>query len=190
MAPAALLLSLVLLVLVVVRGIGNDLRTYGRLSEGTANIVAAAFLLDAMIVFVAAGGHVLPIAISQTLALAVGLPLLFAGLVITGAACQALGSRQRLLGMRIDAVVTTNAYELSRHPFYLGWSLTLIGAAIAGQSWVALVLATISAVLMVVIARREERVLIEQMHDAYSSYRERTRPLLGRPAASGSSSPR
>lgn len=185
MAPAGILLSLVLLVLVVVRGVGNDLRDHGRLSEGTANIVAAAFLLDAMIVLVASAGHVLEIAMPPALALAVGLPLLVAGLVIAGAACRELGSRQRLLGMRIDAVVTTNAYALSRHPFYIGWGLTLLGAAIAGQSWLALVLATSTAVLMVVIARREERVLTERMHDAYSSYRRRTRPLVGRPTATG-----
>ena len=181
---------LLLLVLVVVRGVGNDLRAQGRLSEGTANIVAAAFLLDAMIVTVASAGHVLEIAMPQALALAVGLPLLVCGLVMAGAACKALGSRERLLGMRIDAVVTTEAYGFSRHPFYLGWSLTLVGAAIAGQSWLALLVAVLSAVAMAVIARREEHVLSERMDDAYSSYRKRTRPLLGRAAATGSPSSR
>ena len=80
MAPAALLLGLVLVVLAVVRGVGEDLGSYGRLSEGTAHVVAAAFLL-------------------------------------------------------IDVIITDGAYKFSRHPFYLGSSLTLIGAAVAGRSW-------------------------------------------------------
>lgn len=189
MAPAGILLSLSLLALVVLRGIGSDLRAHGRLTEGTANIVAAAFLLDAMIVFLASAGHVLEIAIPQPLALALGVPLLFAGLLLAGAACRELGSRERLLGMRIDAVITTNAYAVSRHPFYVGSSLTLLGAAIAGQSWLALVLAASSAAAMFVVARREERLLTHRMPDAYRSYRIRTPALVGRPTATGAPSP-
>lgn len=180
MAPFGFVLGLSLLVLAVIRGVNDDLRSRGQLSEGTANVVAAAFLLDAMIVFVAAGGHVAAMPLSETPALVIGWPVLLAGLFITGAACQALDSRERLLGVRIDAVVSTGAYRFSRHPFYIGSSLTLLGAAIAGQSWFALGLATATAVFLAVLARREERVLLERMPDAYSAYRGRTRPLFGR----------
>lgn len=180
MAPFGLVLGLLLVVLAVVRGVSDDVRAYGRLSEGTANLVAAAFLLDAMVVFIAAAGHVVPASLPEPLALMIGLPLLVGGLVVAGAACRALGSRERLLGMRLDTVVTSSAYGISRHPFYLGWSLTLIGAAIAGQSWFAIVLATVSALFLVLLARREERFLAERMSDTYSSYQQGTRGLVGR----------
>ena len=134
-------------------------------------------------------GHVLQIAMPQWLALAAGLPLLVAGLILAGAACRELGSRERLLGMRIDAVVTTNAYAVSRHPFYLGSSLMLVGAAIAGQWWLALALAASTAAAMSVVARREERVLTDLMQDAYTRYRRRTPSLVGRPTAAGAPSP-
>lgn len=189
MAPLILVSGMVLLLfLAVARGVADDVSRYGHLSEATANVTAAVFLLDAMIVFVAAAGHVVPLDLSSTLALVVGLPLLVVGLGMAGAACRALGSRARLLGISIDTVVTTNAFGISRHPFYLGWSLALFGAAISGRSTVALVLAVVTAMALGLVAWREERVLTGQMREAYGSYRQRTRRLLGRraPVRSGS----
>lgn len=182
------LLGLVLLVLAVFRGVGEDMRRQGHLSESTANVVALAFLLDATLVSVAAAGNVAPISLPHTLALIAGLPLLIGGLVMAAAASQALRSRRRLLGISIDAVVTTGVYGISRHPFYLGSSLALLGAAIAGRSWLALVLAAITALVLRAVARSEERVLADRLHDAYAVYQRQTRRLLGRRSGEPSAS--
>lgn len=174
------LLGLILLVLAVVRGVGEDMRRQGHLSESTANVVALAFLLDATLVFVAAAGHVAPIDVAQTPALIAGLPLLAGGLILAAAASQALRSRERLLGISIDAVITAGVYGISRHPFYLGSIMALFGAALAGRSWLALALAAVTALVLRAVARNEERVLSERMHDDYAGYRRQTRRLLGR----------
>lgn len=173
-------LGLVLLVIAIIRGVGEDARQHGRLAESTANLVAATFVLDATLIFVAAAGQVAPIPLPAVVALPLGLTLLVAGLFSGVAAAHALQSRERLLGIRIDEVISTGPFRYSRHPFYVGAVLAFLGAALLGRSGFALAMVALTALALYALAVREEAFLQDQLGEPYRAFRARTPRLFGR----------
>jgi protein-S-isoprenylcysteine O-methyltransferase Ste14 len=76
-------------------------------------------------------------------------------------------------------LVTAGPYAHVRHPVYLGFSLALLGIAVAFANWVALLI-----LLLLIVpgllwrAREEERVLAETFGEQYRLYRQRTKLLI------------
>ena len=175
--------AMAVLAFVVHRWAGDELERERRLSPGAANAALALFALHAALVAISALGGVLQVNASATLALVVGSPLFVIGTTLAFGAARALGSRERLLAMRADEVVADGPYAHARHPFYLGWTVGLLGLAIGGRSWLALGLVALLAVALIRIARGEERWLIQELGAAYSGYRDGTPALLGRARA-------
>lgn len=79
---------------------------------------------------------------------------------------------------QLDALVTTGAYGLSRHPMYLGWSLMYVGIGLALRSAWLLAMAPVLGVLVHRVVRREERRLDEAFGAPYRAYRSRVRRYL------------
>ena len=105
-----------------------------------------------------------------------------AGLVLTGLAAYALdplelsGVRQAWYGgdgasragKPADALSTTGAYGLVRHPIYLGW--VLIVWSVPAMTGTRLVFAAVSTLYLVVAIPFEERQMRRTMGQAYTDY--------------------
>jgi protein-S-isoprenylcysteine O-methyltransferase Ste14 len=76
---------------------------------------------------------------------------------------------------------TRGVYSLSRHPMYLSMIIIYLGTAIAGASWVFLLLGAASAFWVAIEARVEERYCLKHYGDAYRDYMKRTPRWLGLP---------
>lgn len=163
----------------VCRWAGDELARDQRLSVGAATAVGALFVLYAMIVLLAALGSVIPIEAPPTVAFTLGAPVALAGASLTAWAAASLGSRERLLAVQIDRLITDGPYRRERHPFYAGLSLALLGAALAGRSALALGLVAIMIVALIRLARGEERMLAAALGPDYELYRDRTPALIG-----------
>ena len=172
---------------VVHRWASDEFARDRRLSRSAAAAVGMAFFLLTALVVVASAGAVLSIDLPQLPSLLAGGALAGVGLTIMTAALNALGSRERALGIRIDRLVTHGPYRFSRHPFYFAWWLTLFGSAVAGRSGLALGLAALTVPALVRISVGEERRLKDEHGTAYEDYRRQARALVGRrrPRSSG-----
>lgn len=163
---------------VVHRWVSDEFARERRLSAGAANAALAVFVLHLLLVSISSYGGVLAIDVPSVIALGVGIPLALAGAVLAFLAMRALGSRERILAMRIDSLVVKGPFRYSRHPFYLGWTTFLLGVAVWGRSALALGLVGLLAVALARMAWNEERWLSQDM-ESYPDYRRRTPAVLG-----------
>jgi protein-S-isoprenylcysteine O-methyltransferase Ste14 len=112
---------------------------------------------------------------------AIGLVVDAVGVGIAYWARSSLGAAWGLLPRAGGAtgLVTSGPYARVRHPVYLGFSLGLLGIAVAFANWAALLL-----LLLLIVpgllwrVREEERVLAEAFGDDYQLYRRRTKLLI------------
>jgi len=102
------------------------------------------------------------------------------GAALAFGSLRALGSRERALGVRTDIVVSEGPYSYARHPFYMGWTVALLGIALAGRSAVALALVILLGIALTRVARGEERLLREELGEPYDRYQRQAPALLGR----------
>lgn len=114
-------------------------------------------------------------------------PLLVAGIVLAVAgwvlfiwSTLVLVRRGGFAGLETTQLVTGGPFRFSRHPQSLGWTLLLLGLAIASRSVVALVLVGAFAVFATRYARIEERQLGDRFGEAFERYRRRTAAAFGR----------
>ena len=168
------------LAFVVHRWLGDELERERRLSAGAVNAALALFLLHALLVAISAVAGVVAIGGPQAVFLPVGGMLAVAGVAFAIAGVKALGSREVFLAMRAPTeVVRHGAFGLSRHPFYLGWALALLGVAVAGRSALALALVALLAVALLRIAAGEERWLSAELGSDYDDYRQHAPAVIG-----------
>lgn len=74
-----------------------------------------------------------------------------------------------------DRLITEGPYRWIRHPFYLGYILGALAAAVAIDSLALAVIAAIMIAISVAAAIHEERVWLKSAHaEAYRAYRART----------------
>ena len=169
-----------LLAFVVHRWLGDELERERRLSAGAVNAALALFLLHALLVTISSLAGVAAIGAPSVLAVAVGLVLAGVGVASAVTGVRALGSRAVFLAMRPpDQVVRYGPYRFSRHPFYLGWALVVLGIAVAGRSALALALAALLVVALVRIAAGEERWLSAELGSDYDDYRDAAPAVIG-----------
>jgi protein-S-isoprenylcysteine O-methyltransferase Ste14 len=80
-----------------------------------------------------------------------------------------------------QTVVTRGAYGFVRHPLYLQAILVWLTVALGFSSVTALVITLLYVIpAYVVFARSEEKMMLERLSEAYSSYRERVGMFLPR----------
>jgi protein-S-isoprenylcysteine O-methyltransferase Ste14 len=115
-----------------------------------------------------------------------GLALLLAATAGTIAARLALGSMWSSAATlkRGDALRTSGAYRVTRHPIYTGILVMLVGTALTQGlgRWAALLVA-VTLVLLAKI-RAEERLLTSEFPEEYECYRRQVPQLLPRPRRS------
>lgn len=178
--------ALAFLAFFVYRWAGDELARERRLSLGAATALVALFILHAMMVVLAALGGVVLIDAPVGVAIVLGAIPAVGGAALAVVALRALGSKERALAIDFGSVVTRGPYRRERHPFYAGWILALLGVAIAGRSGFALGLVVVLSVVLIVVARFEERLLAAEFGAEYERYRGRTPAVavLRRPSPS------
>jgi protein-S-isoprenylcysteine O-methyltransferase Ste14 len=75
-------------------------------------------------------------------------------------------------------LVTTGVYHYIRHPFYssllfLGWGILL-----KNVSWIGILLAVITTILLIITARKEEIENIQYFGEKYQEYMKRTKMFV------------
>jgi protein-S-isoprenylcysteine O-methyltransferase Ste14 len=73
-------------------------------------------------------------------------------------------------GHQLSGVVRTGAYAFTRHPRYTGYMLTLLSMACLTGALRIFLLAIVSILLYQIVARLEERELLEHYGRAYEAY--------------------
>jgi protein-S-isoprenylcysteine O-methyltransferase Ste14 len=108
-------------------------------------------------------------------------PLLVGGLVIAALgwllfawATVTLVRRADFEGLQTTKLVTDGPFRFSRHPQSLGWTILLLGIAIASRSVIALGLVVAFGLFASRHARIEERQLATRFGTAFEQYRSRT----------------
>lgn len=153
-------------------------RTGTRRDKGSVFInVGTLFFAIAADFFIARRG----IAIMPVFAYYIGLILIILGLIIRQWAIAVLG-RFFTLTVQIQkdhTIVRNGPYKLIRHPSYSGLLITLIGIAVALQTWIGLLLNIF--VFTVVFGYRiyvEEKALRSALGDRYVAYSKETKRLI------------
>ena len=88
-------------------------------------------------------------------------------------------SDESLVGIeKTTELVTTGLYNYIRHPFYssllfLGWGILL-----KKVSWIGLVLASITTILLIITAKKEENENIEYFGEKYQEYMKQTKMFV------------
>ena len=162
----------------------RELEARGRLGPRTVLLAFAAYGGHASITLLAALRGSLPLAVDRLVAGSVGVVLLAAGGMLYLAGRSELGSFRRTWGLDCSRLVTAGVYRYSRHPQTLGALLVLTGAALAGRSGSALVLAGLLVPAAALWLPIEERFLERRFGEAYRRYRSRTPRFAGRPRGS------
>lgn len=163
------------------------LRARGEWSSGAELSLATsiggwlAYTLHAALVVWATIANAWPLSEPGAASIAVGAVLIALGAAMFGAGATAFRSLGRMQGTRADRLVTWGVYRYSRHPQNVGWGIALIGAAVAGLSGLALLLAAVYWAVMPYYLPLEERNVERLIGDEYRDYRRRAPALLGRP---------
>jgi protein-S-isoprenylcysteine O-methyltransferase Ste14 len=103
--------------------------------------------------------------------LVVGLLVSVAGWLLFIVATTQLVRRGAFVGLETTKLVTTGLFARMRHPQSVGWTILLLGVAIASRSVLGLALVAVFALFAARYARREERGLRERFGAAYERYR-------------------
>lgn len=85
----------------------------------------------------------------------------------------------------VDKAVTKGVFRISRNPMYFGFFLIPIGIGIACASWVFLLCAMLSIILLNILAIPEERMCLERYGNAYREYMNKTPKWIGIPKFGG-----
>jgi protein-S-isoprenylcysteine O-methyltransferase Ste14 len=78
---------------------------------------------------------------------------------------------------------TRGVFRYSRNPMYVGMFIQFIGTAVAGVSWLLLLLTLILIFAMWSVVKVEERTCLEKYSDSYREYMNRTNRWIGIPKA-------
>lgn len=150
-------------------------------SSGTRSGLAIWLLafFHANTVVAAASADVAKLPLPEGPSLAAGIAVGSVGWLLFLWATLALVRRADFEGLQTRRLVTTGPYRLARHPQSLGWTLLLLGIAIASRSVIGLLLVVAFALFAARHARLEDRHLAERFGDAFERYRQTTRSTLG-----------
>jgi protein-S-isoprenylcysteine O-methyltransferase Ste14 len=147
--------------------------------------VAAVWILYSVIflaVTVAAVVEAWPIGLPSSLAISIGCVLIVVGLVLEVGGLVSMASFHRMSGMQPDRLITSGAFRFSRNPQNVGLGTMMLGIAIVGDSWLALLAVACFWLLFRAYVGFEEAHLARAFGDEYEGYLRRTPRFLGRPS--------
>jgi protein-S-isoprenylcysteine O-methyltransferase Ste14 len=156
----------------------RDFTLLGRLTP--AAFVWLLLAYTGMTTAVAAAVIVSPATVDLSTPVAIGLGggLIVAGLVMYLSARITLRSFRTAWALRVDELITTGPYRLSRNPLVVGLVGILLGASVAARSLGAIVLSGVYVWMSALWIRLEEAVLLQQFGRAYEQYCQKVRRVL------------
>lgn len=159
----------------------REYETGGVLSDAT--VVAVWVLYPAIVVLVAleAVFGVWGIGLPTGLSIVAGFVLIVAGAALEVWGLASMASFQRMSGMQPDRLITGGAFRFSRNPQNVGIGLALVGAAVLGDSALALLTAAGFWVVFYAYVGFEEKHLARVFGAEYERYRQRTPRFFGLP---------
>lgn len=122
-------------------------------------------------------------AIPKSVAFVAGGIVLAGGFALFAWATRSLVNHGDFEGLRARRLVTGGPYGFMRQPQNAGWALMLLGVAIMGRSWVALILVAVFVVFVWLLGRLEARGLAVAFGADYERWRSRTPALPFAPVA-------
>lgn len=182
-ALVVVIVALALSAATLLRWVSEDYARFGRLTNGAAIAAWITGVTHAAIVTTAAAASLLAVPVYEPAAIALGAAVAGPGVLLVGRGLSAFASLDEILGRTNRALVTTGAYAISRNPQAVGWGLVLVGAAIAGRSAAAALLALPYWAFLIAYLPIEERHLRAVHGEPYESYARRVPRLLGRRGA-------
>lgn len=141
----------------------------------------SAYTVHALLVALAAVFGIWSVPLLPSVTTRAGLALVLLGLFLYGAAAVVMRSFARMSGRRADQLITSGVYRFTRHPQLVGWALVLLGIALWGRSWLALLLTALYLVGVIFLMPIEERKLIALYGQEYRNYQRRTPRFFGWP---------
>jgi protein-S-isoprenylcysteine O-methyltransferase Ste14 len=118
----------------------------------------------------------------------ISLTFLVVSLVLIYQGVQAFRKKGKVDQKRIDPhlvgiektteLVTSGLYHYLRHPFYSSLLFLCWGIFLKRVHWIGVILALITTIFLVIVARKEERENIEYFGDQYKEYRQRTKMFI------------
>ena len=175
----------VALAAVTVRLLRADLERPGGQTARSALATWLVYLFHADTVAAAAFTDVARLPVPATPFLVGGLALAAFGWLLFLWATATLVREGGFEGLRTTRPVFTGPFRISRHPQNAGWTVLLLGIALASRSLLALGLVALFALFAARLARVEEQDLRERFGPAYAAYSLTTHGLLGRPRRAG-----
>ncbi|MEE8524909.1 MAG: isoprenylcysteine carboxylmethyltransferase family protein [Thermoanaerobaculia bacterium] len=158
----------------------NELQEIGRIAPLTFLAAFIAYTGHATATLLAAWASAWPLPIPPRLAVSLGAVAAIIGIVLYLSARLRFRSFRLTWGLETSRLVTSGVYRFSRNPQTLGALLVLTGAAIAGNSGVALLLAALGWVGASIWVPTEEGILEKLFGEEYRQYRQRVPRYLGR----------
>ena len=164
---------------VILRRVRLDYEQEGVIADATVWAVWLSYALLAAAVIAAAALGTWALGISSLASLAIGLPLIFVGIVIDLAGVVSMGSLARMNGQEPDRLITEGAFRYSRNPQNVGIGMAGIGLALLGDSGLALALVVVSIVVFRAYLVVEEQHLERVFGEEFRRYKQRTPRWLG-----------
>jgi protein-S-isoprenylcysteine O-methyltransferase Ste14 len=164
----------------IARRLPREYRVRLRPSYFTVGIMWVFCAVHFGLVVLAAVWSTWPLSLTDEVAVVAGVLLAAAGGALYLGATWVFGFK-RQSGLVTTRLVTEGVYRWSRNPILVGWTLVLVGIALARESGLVLLLAAILAVGYGASLPLEEELLGRLYGEAYESYRRRTHRCFGRP---------
>jgi protein-S-isoprenylcysteine O-methyltransferase Ste14 len=175
------LLALLALTLWCGARVRREQRLGNRRSTATAAGIYILYLLHLVVTAAAAVHPRWPLPVPPEVGLLLGAALAIVGVALFVAGVASFRSWRRISGMDTTELVTTGIYRWSRNPQNLGWCLLLVGIALMGPSWSALLLAVAFWVGFHLHVSSEEEFLARLFGQRYREYQRRSHRYFGPP---------
>lgn len=156
--------------------------SHGRTSrEWTLPLLMATILASVVVAGELAERRVAPLLDSGWWPVAVGLGVLWAGVVVRMWAVLTLGPFFKVAVVLQDdhRVIDRGPYRWLRHPSYTGTLMSVVGVGLAFEDWAAIgVLLVCPLIAFLIRIRVEERAMLEELGEEYAAYARRTARLV------------
>lgn len=153
----------------------------GVLSNFTVAAVWVLYTAIVAVVVLAAIVGAWSIGLPAGLSISLGCVLIAAGLALAIGGLAAMASFRRMSGIQPDRLITGGAYRISRNPQNVGIGLAMAGAAILGDSWLALFGVAGFWLVFYAYVGFEEAHLGRLFGEEYERFRQSTPRFLGLP---------